>query len=195
MPHLRTVKHSLLHVISNCALAQNPPFTLQQLRGLTGFTTQSRCTATIADIFDSFPTDELLNTRGAKETTNSVCIRQSRAYDHSHGDGGGPEDPMLEQRVGRLEEKVDRIEAILTRLEPQIIGSSATGAKQAELNKLQSDFIQLRGKRGDQGRSSQGATRSSRSQRTRFQPSNVVDADCRDPIDMGHGLRHSQLFN
>ena len=27
---------------------------------------------------------------------------------------------MLEQRVGRLEEKVDRIEAIFMRLEPQI---------------------------------------------------------------------------
>ncbi len=44
------------------------------------------------------------------------------------GDGGGPEDPMLEQRVGRLEEKVDRIEAILTRLEPQISEVLRTGA-------------------------------------------------------------------
>lgn len=55
--------------------------------------------------------------------------------------GGGPEDPMLEQRVGRLEEKVDRIEAILMRLEPQISEVLRTGAKQADLTKLQSDFI------------------------------------------------------
>ncbi len=59
------------------------------------------------------------------------------------GDGGGPEDPMLEQRVGRLEEKVDRIEAILTRLEPQISEVLRTGAKQADLTKLQSDFIRF----------------------------------------------------
>jgi hypothetical protein len=58
-------------------------------------------------------------------------------------DGGGPEDPMLEQRVGRLEEKVDRIEAILMRLEPQISEVLRTGAKQADLTKLQSDFIRF----------------------------------------------------
>jgi hypothetical protein len=34
--------------------------------------------------------------------------------------GGGPEDPMLGQRVERLEQKADRIEAILIRLEPRI---------------------------------------------------------------------------
>ena len=64
---------------------------------------------------------------------------------------------MLEQRVGRLEEKVDRIEAILVRLEPKItevlqtgtkqsaniIELEATGAKQAELTKLQVDFIRF----------------------------------------------------
>src|SRR5215208_4771069 len=38
-----------------------------------------------------------------------------------HGSsGGGPEDPMLEQRVASLKPKVDRIEAILIRLEPRI---------------------------------------------------------------------------
>ncbi|QGM45594.1 hypothetical protein [Methylocystis heyeri] len=46
---------------------------------------------------------------------------------------------MLEQRVGKLEEKVDRIEAILTRLEPKIIETLSTGAKQADLTKLQID--------------------------------------------------------
>jgi hypothetical protein len=73
------------------------------------------------------------------------------------GDGGGPEDPMLEQRVGRLEEKVDRIEAILLRIDAKItevlqIGAKqsadiielkATGAKQADLTKLQMDFIRF----------------------------------------------------
>jgi hypothetical protein len=60
------------------------------------------------------------------------------------GGGGGPEDPMLEQRVGRLEEKVDRIEAILVRLEPKIMEVLHTGAKQAELNKVQLDVAELK---------------------------------------------------
>ena len=45
---------------------------------------------------------------------------------------------MLEQRVGRLEEKVDRIEAFLMRLEPKITEVLRTSAKQGDLNKLQS---------------------------------------------------------
>jgi hypothetical protein len=75
----------------------------------------------------------------------------------SAADGGGPEDPMLEQRVGKLEEKVDRIEAILTRLEPKIMEILHTGAKQSadivelktsaakqvDLNKLQMDINRL----------------------------------------------------
>lgn len=60
------------------------------------------------------------------------------------GDGGGPEDPMLEQRVGKLEEKVDRIETILVRLEPKIAEVLQNTAKQAvELNKLRSDFTRF----------------------------------------------------
>lgn len=59
--------------------------------------------------------------------------------------GGGPEDPMLEQRVVKLEEKVDRIEAILQRLEPKIMETLLTGAKQAELSKLQLQLIEFQG--------------------------------------------------
>ena len=60
------------------------------------------------------------------------------------GDGGGPEDPMLEQRVGRPEEKVDRIEAILVRLEPKISEVLQNTAKQSvDLNKLQLDFARF----------------------------------------------------
>jgi hypothetical protein len=59
-------------------------------------------------------------------------------------DGGGPEDPMVEQRVGKLEEKVDRIEAILARLEPKIMEILHAGAKQAELNKVQLELLELK---------------------------------------------------
>ena len=76
----------------------------------------------------------------------------------SSGDGGGPEDPMLEQRVGRLEEKADRIEAAVLRidgmvqkiLETQTKQSAdiheikATGAKQADLNKLQLEVSEIK---------------------------------------------------
>jgi hypothetical protein len=60
------------------------------------------------------------------------------------GDGGGPEDPMLEQRVGKLEEKVDRIESILSRLEPKITEILLTSAKQADLNKLQLEVAEIK---------------------------------------------------
>jgi hypothetical protein len=57
--------------------------------------------------------------------------------------GGGPEDPMLEQRVAKLEEKVDRIEAILQRLEPKITEALLTNAKQADLSKLQVQIVEF----------------------------------------------------
>jgi hypothetical protein len=74
--------------------------------------------------------------------------------------GGGPEDPMLEQRVGRLEEKVDRIEAVVTRIDgmvtriletgakqsADILEIKATGAKQADLNKVQLDIAEMKGR-------------------------------------------------
>ncbi len=73
-------------------------------------------------------------------------------------DGGGPEDPMLEQRVGRLEEKVDRIEAAVLRIDgmvTQILEASAkqsadiveikaNGAKQADLIKLQLEVAEVK---------------------------------------------------
>lgn len=44
---------------------------------------------------------------------------------------------MLDARVGRLEEKMDRIEGILVRLEPKVSEILATSARQADLSKLQ----------------------------------------------------------
>lgn len=58
--------------------------------------------------------------------------------------GGGPEDPMLEQRVTKLEEKVDRIEAILQRLEPKITEILQVCARKADLEKLQTEFVDLK---------------------------------------------------
>jgi hypothetical protein len=60
--------------------------------------------------------------------------------------GGGPEDPMLEQRVVRLEEKLDRIETILTRLEPKITEVAIVGAKQSDIQSLRAEFGELKGK-------------------------------------------------
>ncbi len=48
---------------------------------------------------------------------------------------------MLEQRFVRLEEKVDRIEATLLRIDAKVTEVLQTGAKQADLTKLQRDFI------------------------------------------------------
>lgn len=70
----------------------------------------------------------------------------SRKFDVIPGgksDGGGPEDPMLEARVGKLDEKVDRIETILLRLEAKIAETLLTGAKQADLNKLQLQVTEI----------------------------------------------------
>ena len=59
--------------------------------------------------------------------------------------GGGPEDPMLEERVGRLEEKFDRIEAIVTRIDGMVNQILATGAKQSgDLQKLQTDVAEIK---------------------------------------------------
>lgn len=55
---------------------------------------------------------------------------------------------MLEQRVGDLEEKVDRIEAILTRLEPKITEIALTCAKQQDLQKTVADLAELKGRFG-----------------------------------------------
>jgi hypothetical protein len=71
--------------------------------------------------------------RGESESN----IADFETYRRRKKGGGGPEDPMLEQRVGTLEQKVDRIEAILTRLEPKIGELLKSSEKQsADLNKL-----------------------------------------------------------
>jgi hypothetical protein len=61
----------------------------------------------------------------------------------SRGPGGGaptgPEDSMLEQRVARLEQ-------ILERLEPKITEILLTGAKQADVQKVHVELAELRGK-------------------------------------------------
>ncbi len=88
---------------------------------------------------------------------NTVVPFPGEGKNGAGSDGGGPEDPMLEQRVGRLEEKVDRIEAILLRIDAKvtevlqtgakrsadIIELKATGANQADLTKLQMDFVRF----------------------------------------------------
>ena len=84
--------------------------------------------------------------------TSLRLVSDNARPESQSGDGGGPEDPMLEQRVGRLEEKVDRIEAILVRLEPKITEVLQNTAKQSvDLNKLQQDFVALRSGCRDQG--------------------------------------------
>jgi hypothetical protein len=55
-------------------------------------------------------------------------------------DGGdGSEGPMLEQRVARLEQ-------LLERLEPKITEILLTGAKQSDIQKLQVEFAETRGR-------------------------------------------------
>lgn len=58
----------------------------------------------------------------------------------------GPEDPMLEQRVAVLESDVGKIKGILERLEPKITELLLTGAKQADLQRLQADVARLDGR-------------------------------------------------
>ncbi len=57
------------------------------------------------------------------------------------GSGGprGPEDSMLEHRVARLEQ-------ILERLEPKITEILLTGAKQSDVQRLQGELAEARGR-------------------------------------------------
>ncbi len=55
------------------------------------------------------------------------------------GSGGGPEGPILEQRVARLEQ-------ILERLEPRITEILLTCAKKDDLLKIQVDLARLDGR-------------------------------------------------
>ncbi len=52
----------------------------------------------------------------------------------------------MEQRVVRLEEKADRIEAILIRLEPRITELALVGAKASDLLKMQLDLAEVKGR-------------------------------------------------
>ena len=55
------------------------------------------------------------------------------------GGGSGPEDPMLDQRVARLE-------ATLERIEPKITELLLVGAKQTDLHKVQLDIADTKGR-------------------------------------------------
>ncbi len=80
---------------------------------------------------------------------------------------------MLEQRVGKLEEKVDRIEAAVIRIDgmvtriletgakqsADITEIKATGAKQTDLNMVQLDTAEMKGRlSGIEGRFNQVPT-------------------------------------
>ena len=54
-------------------------------------------------------------------------------------DGGGPEDPTPELRVSRLER-------ILERLEPRITEILLTGAKQSDIQRVQVDLADVKGR-------------------------------------------------
>ena len=65
------------------------------------------------------------------------------------GEGGGPEDPMLEQRVARLEDTVDRIEAAIVRIEPkisEIAGELRQLPRANDISSLKADIADLRGR-------------------------------------------------
>jgi hypothetical protein len=55
------------------------------------------------------------------------------------GDGGGPDNPALEQRVVNLQEAVARIEAKITEM-------LVSGAKQADVLKVQLEIAELKGR-------------------------------------------------
>jgi hypothetical protein len=53
--------------------------------------------------------------------------------------GGGPEDPMLELRLARVED-------ILVKLEPMIVDVARNGARQSELQAVRIDLAELKGR-------------------------------------------------
>jgi hypothetical protein len=71
--------------------------------------------------------------------------RPQIAYKAESESGGGQEMPMLEQRVAQPETTVARFGAVLERLEPKIVEIALTGAKQADIQKLQQDLSQVKG--------------------------------------------------
>lgn len=79
----------------------------------------------------------------AVEPTGSVAVPLDEPVVSA---GGTPVNAVLEQRAVRLEEKVDRIEAILTRLEPRITEWALVGAKASDLLKMQLDLAEVKGR-------------------------------------------------
>jgi hypothetical protein len=53
---------------------------------------------------------------------------------------------MLEQRVAALEAGVEKIKVIIERLEPKITEILLTGAKAADLHKVQLDVAEMKGR-------------------------------------------------
>ena len=53
---------------------------------------------------------------------------------------------MLEKRVTALEERLGRIETILTDLAPKITEIQLTGAKQADVNGIRLELAEMKGK-------------------------------------------------
>jgi hypothetical protein len=60
------------------------------------------------------------------------------------GGGSGPEDPMLEARVGRLEECMKEVRAVLARLEPMIIELVHTTAKKSDIERIEARLAETR---------------------------------------------------
>ncbi|MGD0563284.1 MAG: hypothetical protein ABSA66_09350 [Roseiarcus sp.] len=53
---------------------------------------------------------------------------------------------MMEECAARLEQKVDRIEHMLEQLAPKITEILLTGAKQADIHKMQVELAEVKGK-------------------------------------------------
>ena len=53
---------------------------------------------------------------------------------------------MLERRVEKLEENMQRVLAILERLEPKIIELSVSAAKQSDIAALRAELAEVKGK-------------------------------------------------
>jgi hypothetical protein len=58
--------------------------------------------------------------------------------------GGGPEDPMLEARVARLEDDMREVKGILSRLEPMIIELVHTTARKSDIERIESRLSETR---------------------------------------------------
>lgn len=61
-----------------------------------------------------------------------------------NADGGGPEDPMLELRVTRLEEDMREVKGILSRLEPMIVELVHTTAKKSDIERIEAKLAETR---------------------------------------------------